>query len=112
MLSMVENCRESGPLMRRIIESTDNDETLLFEALSLYDELQQVLSKYEEVDLADLPPPNVEVVDDSVIASPRKGNPSDGKEEPETFASKKSEANPLDRKEGQKTLGSKKAESL
>jgi len=86
--------------MHRIIESTDNDETLLFEALSLYDELQQVLSKYEELDLADLPPPNVQVVDDSVVASPQKGNPSDGKEEPETFANKKSDVNPLDGKEG------------
>lgn len=62
MLSMVEKCKESEPIIQRVIESIDGDESLLFEALSLHDELQQVLSKYQELDLRD------QVVDDSCIA--------------------------------------------
>lgn len=82
MLSMVEKCRESEPIIQRVIESTIDDESLLFEALSLHDELQQVLSKYQELDLVDPPPPppNATVaIDDSAIASPQKGNSSDEK---------------------------------
>ncbi|KAL5701914.1 hypothetical protein ACHQM5_027196 [Ranunculus cassubicifolius] len=48
-LSMVEKCKESQPLIQRIIETTNNDEAMLFEALSLNDELQQVIAKYEEI---------------------------------------------------------------
>ncbi|ONK79616.1 uncharacterized protein A4U43_C01F8180 [Asparagus officinalis] len=62
MLSMVEKCKESEPIIQRVIESIDGDESLLFEALSLHDELQQVLSKYQELDLSD------QTVDDSCIA--------------------------------------------
>ena len=35
-----------------IVESTTNDEEILFEALYLNDELQQVVSKYEELEAA------------------------------------------------------------
>lgn len=80
MLSMVEKCRESEPIIQRVIESTIDDESLLFEALSLHDELQQVLSKYQELDLVDPPPPNATVaIDDSAIASLQRGNSSDEK---------------------------------
>ena len=93
MSSVVENCREYEPLMRRIIENTDNDETLLFEALNLYDELQQVLSKHKELDPADPPPPNVQVVDGSTIASPQRGNPLDGEGGQKTLGSEKTVRN-------------------
>lgn len=53
MLSMVEKCRESEPIIQRIIESIDDDETLLFEALGLHDELQSVLAKYNVLNLND-----------------------------------------------------------
>lgn len=49
-VSMVEKCKLSQPVVQRIIESTMNDEGMLFEALYLHDELQQVLSKWEEME--------------------------------------------------------------
>ncbi|KAK3193539.1 hypothetical protein Dsin_024849 [Dipteronia sinensis] len=48
---MVEKCKESQPVIQRIIESTADDEGMLFEALNLNDELQQVISKYEELEI-------------------------------------------------------------
>ncbi|RVW53556.1 TOM1-like protein 2 [Vitis vinifera] len=49
-VSMVEKCKQSQPVVQRIVESTINDEGMLFEALYLHDELQQVISKYEEME--------------------------------------------------------------
>lgn len=51
-LSMLEKCKESQPVIQRIIESTSNDEAMLFETLNLNDELQQVIAKYEEIHAA------------------------------------------------------------
>ncbi|XP_042513221.1 TOM1-like protein 2 [Macadamia integrifolia] len=48
-LSMVEKCKESQPVLQRIIETTGDDDGMLFEALNLHEELQQVISKYEEM---------------------------------------------------------------
>ncbi|KAJ4954784.1 hypothetical protein NE237_011567 [Protea cynaroides] len=48
-LSMVEKCKESQPVLQRIIESTSDDDGMLFEALNLHDELQQVISTYAEM---------------------------------------------------------------
>ncbi|XP_031483484.1 TOM1-like protein 2 [Nymphaea colorata] len=48
IVSIVEKCRQSQASLKRIIESTSDDESLLFDALNLHDELQLVLSKYEE----------------------------------------------------------------
>ncbi|KAF9605657.1 hypothetical protein IFM89_018000 [Coptis chinensis] len=48
-LSILDKCKESQPFIQRIIESTNNDEAMLFEALNLNDELRQVISKYGEV---------------------------------------------------------------
>lgn len=45
---MLEKCKQSQPVIKRIIERTTDDEGLLFEALYLHDELQQVISKYEK----------------------------------------------------------------
>lgn len=42
-------------MIQRIIESTGDDEAMLFEALNLHDELQQILAKYEELKIANLP---------------------------------------------------------
>lgn len=47
---MLEKCRESQPVIQRIIESTTDDEAMLFEALNLHDELQLVISRYEELE--------------------------------------------------------------
>lgn len=53
-VSLLDKCKESLPEVQRIIERTTDDEGMLFEALNLHDELQLVISKYEEMDAAAL----------------------------------------------------------
>ncbi|KAL2535856.1 ENTH/VHS/GAT family protein [Forsythia ovata] len=48
-VSMLEKCRQSLPVLQGIVESTSDDDLMLFEALNLNDELQKVISKYEEM---------------------------------------------------------------
>lgn len=48
-MSMLEKCRHSLPVLQGIIESTSDDDLMLFEALNLNDEIQKVISKYEEM---------------------------------------------------------------
>ncbi|KAE8730622.1 hypothetical protein F3Y22_tig00002919pilonHSYRG00270 [Hibiscus syriacus] len=45
--SMLEKCKQSQLAIQMIIESTTDDDGILFEALNLNDELQQVISKFE-----------------------------------------------------------------
>ncbi|KAL8199863.1 hypothetical protein R6Q57_013431 [Mikania cordata] len=47
--TLVQQCRRSQLTVQRIVETGGDDEALLFEALSVNDELQKVLSKYEEM---------------------------------------------------------------
>ncbi|XP_068665893.1 TOM1-like protein 2 [Aristolochia californica] len=47
-ISLVEKCKQSQSLIQRIIQSTEDDESLLFEALNINEELQQVISKHGE----------------------------------------------------------------
>ncbi|CAG7867507.1 hypothetical protein BRARA_I05418 [Brassica rapa] len=49
-VSLMEKCKQSQPLIQMIIESTTDDETVLFEALHVNDELQRVLAIYEKTD--------------------------------------------------------------
>ncbi|XP_050364526.1 TOM1-like protein 2 [Argentina anserina] len=49
-MNMLDKCKESQPVVQRIIETTTDDEGMLFEALFLHEELQQVISKYEELE--------------------------------------------------------------
>ncbi|XP_062023291.1 TOM1-like protein 2 [Rosa rugosa] len=49
-MNMLEKCKESQPVIQRIIETTTDDEGMLFEALFLHEELQQVISKYQELE--------------------------------------------------------------
>lgn len=51
-MNMLERCKQSQPAVKGIIESTTDDEGMLFEALYLHDELQQVISKYEQLEVA------------------------------------------------------------
>ncbi|XP_027096543.1 TOM1-like protein 2 [Coffea eugenioides] len=48
--SMLENCKQSLPVIQGIVESTVDDEGLLFEALSIHDELQQIISRYQQME--------------------------------------------------------------
>ncbi|KAK8960753.1 hypothetical protein KSP40_PGU017231 [Platanthera guangdongensis] len=50
LVSMAENCRESQPVLQRIIETAGEDESMLFEALNLHDELEQVLNNYANLE--------------------------------------------------------------
>ncbi|ESQ36298.1 hypothetical protein EUTSA_v10007923mg [Eutrema salsugineum] len=47
-VSLMEKCKQSQPLIQMIIESTTDDEGVLFEALHVNDELQRVLSIYKK----------------------------------------------------------------
>ncbi|KAE8668805.1 Structural maintenance of chromosome 1 protein, putative isoform 1 [Hibiscus syriacus] len=49
MENMLEKCKQSQPVIQIIESTTDNDE-VLFEALNLHDELQRVISKFEELE--------------------------------------------------------------
>ncbi|XP_055813146.1 TOM1-like protein 2 [Solanum dulcamara] len=51
-MSMLENCKQSLAVIQRIVESTSGDDGLMFEALNLHDELQQVISRYDEMEAA------------------------------------------------------------
>ncbi|CAL5353623.1 unnamed protein product [Camellia sinensis] len=51
-VSMLEKCRQSLPAIQMIVESTTDDEVMLFEALNLHDQLQQIISKYEKMKVA------------------------------------------------------------
>lgn len=51
-MSLLDKCKQSLSIIKGIVESTTNDEATLFEALYLNDELQQIVSKYEELDAA------------------------------------------------------------
>ena len=46
---MLENCKQSLPIVQRIIESTSDDEVMLFDALNLHEELQNVVSRHSEL---------------------------------------------------------------
>ncbi|KAI7730459.1 hypothetical protein M8C21_000929 [Ambrosia artemisiifolia] len=48
-VSMLEKCKESLPVVQRIAETTTDDDALLFEALNLHDELEQVISRCSEI---------------------------------------------------------------
>ncbi|XVE77922.1 hypothetical protein DITRI_Ditri13aG0103200 [Diplodiscus trichospermus] len=48
--SMLDKCKQSQPIIQMIIESTTDDDGILFEALNLNDELQQVISKFVELE--------------------------------------------------------------
>lgn len=46
--TLVQQCHQSQFTVQRIIETAGDNEALLFEALNVNDEIQKVLSKYEE----------------------------------------------------------------
>lgn len=47
--TLVQQCRQSQFTVQRIIETAGDNEALLIEALNVNDEVQKVLSKYEEI---------------------------------------------------------------
>ncbi|CAH9134036.1 unnamed protein product [Cuscuta epithymum] len=49
-VSILENCKQSLAVTKRIIENTSDDEGMLFEALNLHDEIQKAISRYAEME--------------------------------------------------------------
>ncbi|KAK2425765.1 ENTH/VHS/GAT family protein [Trifolium repens] len=47
--TLVHQCRRSQTTIQRIVETAEDNEALLFEALNVNDEIQKVLTKYEEL---------------------------------------------------------------
>jgi len=47
--TLVQQCHQSQLTVQRIIETAGDNEALLFEGLNVNDEIQKVLSKYEEL---------------------------------------------------------------
>lgn len=47
--TLVQQCRQAQFTVQRIIETSGENEALLFEALNVNDEIQKVLSKYEDM---------------------------------------------------------------
>ncbi|TKY62357.1 Class E vacuolar protein-sorting machinery protein HSE1 [Spatholobus suberectus] len=104
-VSLLDKCKQSLSIIKGIVESTTNDEATLFEALYLNDELQQVVSKYEELEAAQRSgaqqPQNADTAkhDAEAVQNPN--------EVPERFESDESEeseaAQNLDRKLPQKS---------
>ena len=47
--TLVQQCQQCQYTIQRIVETAGENEAQLFEALSIHDELQKVLSKYEEL---------------------------------------------------------------
>lgn len=48
-ISMLDKCKQSLPVVQRIIESTSDDEVMLFDALNLHEELQNAVSRHSEL---------------------------------------------------------------
>ncbi|KAJ6412179.1 hypothetical protein OIU84_005271 [Salix udensis] len=73
-VSLLDKCKQSQSVIQRIIESTTDDEAMLFEALNLHDELQQVILRYNELE-ADPPTgaAQVEPHNETRIADPPTG---------------------------------------
>ncbi|KAF9626274.1 hypothetical protein IFM89_031787 [Coptis chinensis] len=59
-VTLIQQCHQAQFTVQRIIETSGDNEALLFEALNVNDEIQKVLSKYEELMKSSVPPPQPE----------------------------------------------------
>lgn len=78
--TLLNQCRQSQYTVQRIIETAGDNEAVLFEALNVNDEIQKVLSKYEEMKTPAGSPKGPEPAMIPVAAEP-DDLPSAGKEE-------------------------------
>ncbi|CAN6486594.1 unnamed protein product [Victoria cruziana] len=79
-ITLVEQCRRSQATVQRIVETAGDNEALLFEALNVNDEIQKVLSKYEEMRKPSVRPSNPEPAVIPVAVEP-EDSPRSAKEE-------------------------------
>lgn len=73
-MSMLEKCKQSLSVVQRIIESTSDDEVMLFDALNLHEELQNTISRCSEPVAAPLP--SVEAKDENSTGLGPSGEPN------------------------------------
>ncbi|CAI9785551.1 unnamed protein product [Fraxinus pennsylvanica] len=79
-IMLVQQCSESQYTVQRIIETAGDNEALLFEALNVNDEIQKVLSKFNDVKKAFVVPREPEPATVPVAVEP-DDSPRVGKEE-------------------------------
>ncbi|XP_031503043.1 TOM1-like protein 1 [Nymphaea colorata] len=79
-ITLVEQCRRSQATVQRIVETAGDNEALLFEALNVNDEIQKVLTKYEEMGKPSARPSNPEPAVIPVAVEP-EDSPRSAKEE-------------------------------
>lgn len=78
--TLLHQCRESRYTVQRIVETAGDNEAVLFEALNVNDEIQKVLSKYEEMKTPSGSPKGPEPAMIPVAVEP-DDSPGVGKEE-------------------------------
>ncbi|KAL9225057.1 hypothetical protein vseg_001025 [Gypsophila vaccaria] len=78
--TLVQQCRQSQTSILRIIETAGDDEALLFEALSVNDEIQKAVSKYEDMKTPSIVPAALEPAMIPVAVEPEE-SPRAGKED-------------------------------
>lgn len=78
--TLFHQCRQSRNTVQRIIETAGDNEAVLFEALNVNDEIQKVLSKYEEIKTPPVMPQEPEPAMIPVAVEP-DDSPRSGKEE-------------------------------
>lgn len=78
--TLVHQCRQSQYTVQRIIETAGDNEALLFEALNVNDEIQQVLTKYEDLKKPSIVPQEPEPAMIPVAVEP-DDSPRVGKED-------------------------------
>ncbi|KAL8127627.1 hypothetical protein AgCh_014508 [Apium graveolens] len=79
-ITLVQQCHQSQNTVQRIIESAGDDEALLFEALSINDEIQTVISKFEDIKVHNAIVPIVPEHAMIPIAAEPDESPREGKE--------------------------------
>ncbi|XP_058101620.1 TOM1-like protein 2 [Magnolia sinica] len=97
-LSMLDKCKESQPIIQRIIETTTDDEGMLFEALNLHEELQNILSMNAEIEDAAPPvsvPSDAQTPDTSVAPGNSIGQVTAPEKEGEKLISSAAESSKI-----------------
>ncbi|CAM8980708.1 unnamed protein product [Rhodiola kirilowii] len=80
-MSILGKLKESQPALQKIIQSTTDDEGMLFEALNLNDQLQQIIAKYEEPETTDTTRTEEPLLEASVTQATTESKPDNTKTE-------------------------------
>uniref|UniRef100_R7WA43 TOM1-like protein 2 n=1 Tax=Aegilops tauschii TaxID=37682 RepID=R7WA43_AEGTA len=80
--TLVQQCQQCQYTIQRIVETAGDNEAQLFEALSIHDELQKVLSKYEDLKEPIVAEPEPEPAMIPVTVEPEESPRAVGKDTP------------------------------